>query len=126
MNYDSKFYTSLQYQEFIDEDENYRLSTESNKVFAKAIKSGYSRDITSSGPTHYKYYVRVFPNKKLYDPFPKYSVSDNKGSFIDRICKSEISYKEVPYSVFEKYLNFLKTESNQWLNNAQKEINNIR
>lgn len=123
---ESKFYTTLQYQEFIDDEENYRTSTENTRVFAKAVKSGLSRDVNVRGPVHYKYYIRVFPNKKLYDPFPKYSSSDNKNSFIDKVCRSETGYQEVPYSVFEKYLNFLKTESNQWLTSAQKEASNLR
>lgn len=124
-NNESKFYTTLQYQEYIDDNENYRISTENNKVFAKEIKSGYSRDVNVRGPTYYKYYIRIFPNRKLYDPFPKYSMTGNAESFIDKVCKSETSYKEVTKSVFDKYLNFLKTENPQWLKNAQKESNDL-
>lgn len=122
---ESKFYTTLQYQEFVDENDNSRVATENNKVFAKEIKSGYSRDLNVRGPVHYKYYVRIFPNRKLYDPFPKYSMTGNKDSFIDKVCKSETAYKEVTRSVFDKYLNFLKTENSQWLNSAQKEANDL-
>lgn len=121
----SRFYTTLQYQEYIDDDDNSRLSVENNKVFAKSIKSGLSRDINKGGPTHYKFYIRVFPNQKLYDPFPKYSISDNKNSFVDKICRSETSYKEVPESIFNMYLNYLKSESVQWFNKAQRESANL-
>jgi hypothetical protein len=122
----SKFYTTLQYQEYIDDDDNSRSSVENNKVFAKAIKSGLSRDINKGGPTHYKFYIRIFPNQKLYDPFPKYSISDNKNSFVDKICRSETAYKEVPESIFNIYLNYLKTENAQWYYKAQREVTNIR
>lgn len=122
----SRFYTTLQYQEYSDEDDNSRLSVDNNKVFAKAIKSGFSRDINKSGPSHYKFYIRVFPNQKLYDPFPKYSVSDNKNSFVDKVCRSEISYKEVPESIFNMYLNYLRTENSQWYSKAQREVSNTR
>lgn len=123
---ESKYYTTLQYQEFVDDNDNSLTSTETNKVFAKAVKSGFSRDITQGGPTHYKYYVRVYPNKTPYDPFPKYSVSDNKSSFVDKVCKSETSYREVTESIFQMYLSFLRTENSQWLNATKKEMVNLR
>lgn len=127
MTEESKFYTTLQYQDYIDEDENYRTSVENNKVFAKSVKNGFSRDVSKSGPQYYKYYIRCSSNKIIFDPFPKYSSSDNKQSFIDKVCRPESIYKEVSPSVFEKYLNYLKTENSQWLKNAQKELNsNVR
>jgi hypothetical protein len=125
MTEDTRLYTSFQYQEFVDDQENYRLSTEGNKVFAKATKSGLSRDINNKGPKHFKYYIKCYANKKPFDPFPKYSVSDNKNSFIDKVCRAETSYREVNQSIFDKYLNFLKTENNQWLNQCQRELDNL-
>lgn len=122
---ESKFYTTLQYQEFVDENENYRTSTDNSKVFAKALKAGLSKHMTNQSPMYNKYYVRVTAGKKLYDPFPKYSTSDNRGSFIDKICKSENVYKEVPESVFNMYLNYLRTENAQWFTKAQREISNV-
>lgn len=123
MNEDSKFYTTIQHQDYVDSDENYRSQTENNKVFAKAVKNGLSRDVTKSGPQYYKYYIRCSASKILFDPFPKYSSSDNKQSFLDKVCRPETIYREVSYSVFDKYLNYLKTENSQWLKNAQKELN---
>lgn len=123
---ESKFYTTLQYQEFIDDNENYCSSSESNKVFAKATKSGYSKHMTEKNPIFYKFFVRVSQGKQLYDPFPKYSLSDNRGSFIDKVCKDNNPYKEVPEPIFNMYLNYLKTENVMWLNKAQREMNNYR
>lgn len=126
MTNESRFYTTLQYQDYMDDDENSRSSTENSTVFAKAVKSGLSRDMSKMGSQHFKYYVRCAANKTLYDPFPKYSTSDNKQSFIDKVCRPETSYKEVTLSIFDKYLNYLKTENNQWLKSAQKELNDAR
>ena len=125
MESESKFYTTLQYQEFMDDNENSRVSIDSNKVFAKSLKTGYSKHMTNSEPKYNKYYVRVNAGKKLHDPFPKYSFGDNKGSFVDKICKSENVYKEVTESVFNMYLNYLRTENPQWYTKAQREINNL-
>lgn len=137
MSEESKFYTTLQYKDYIDDQDHYRSTIENNTVFAKAIKRGLNPDMTKSGgdtywyqktvstdAKYYKYYVRCLANKTLYDPFPKYSTSDNKQSFIDRVCRPETLYREVTLSVFDKYLNYLKTENAQWLKNAQKELNN--
>ena len=121
----NNYYTTDQYKDFVDDNENCRRKVDDNKVFAKSVKSGYSTDIRESSPRYNKYYIRVHPNRKLYDPFPLYSVSDNKNSFVDKICKSENVYKEVTESVFNMYLNYLKTENVQWFNRAQRESSNL-
>ena len=82
--------------------------------------------MTEKNPIFYKFFVRVSQGKQLYDPFPKYSLSDNRGSFVDKICKDNNPYKEVPESIFSMYLNYLKTENVMWLNKAQREMNNYR
>jgi hypothetical protein len=119
---DSKFYTSYQHKEFVDEDDNYRIKSDNNKVFAKCSRTGLSRNMEKKGPQHYKYYIRCYANKTAFDPFPKYTVSDNKNSFIDKICRPETSYREVNQSVFNNYLNFLKTENAQWYNRVNKDM----
>jgi hypothetical protein len=121
----NRYYTTFSHNEFVDEEDNFRIKTDNDKVFAKAVQSGLTRDVTQRNPSYYKYYVRTYPNKKLYDPVPLYSVSDNKTSFIDKICKSENIYKEVTESVFNMYLMYLKTESPQWYNKAQRELSNL-
>jgi len=118
------YYTTLQYQEYEDDQEFSRTTKDSDKVFAKAIKNGLSRDISSQESFQYRYYVRLESSKKLYDPFPKYSISDNKNSFVDRVCKSTNSFKEVNKSLFEKYITFLKTENTQWYKEASRELSN--
>jgi hypothetical protein len=121
----NNYYTTLQYQDFIDDNDNACRNIDDNKVFAKSLKTGYSRDITRSSPMYNKFYIRIHPNKKLYDPFPMYSISDNKNSFIDKICKSENTYKEVTENIFNMYLNYLRTENTQWLAKAQRESSTL-
>lgn len=121
----NKYYTTLQYQEFLDDNDNCCRKIDDSKVFAKAIKAGYSTDITEKAPRYNKYYIRVYPNKKLYDPFPLYSIGDSKASFVEKVCKSENTYKEVPESVFNMYLNYLRSENTQWYNKAQRESLNL-
>jgi hypothetical protein len=121
----NNYYTTSQYSEFIDSSEHYKRKQDDNKVFAKSTISGYSTDIRDKTPKHTKYYIRTYPNKKLYDPFPLYSISDNKNSFVDRICKGDNSYKEVTESIFNMYLNYLQSENTQWYNKAQRESSNL-
>jgi hypothetical protein len=121
----SKFYTTFQYQEFVDDNDNSCRTTDSDKVFAKSLKAGYSKNVRESSPKYDKFYIRVYPNKKPYDPFPRYSMSDNKNSFVDKICKSENVYKQVTEIVFNSYLNYLRTENTQWYNKTEREIKNL-
>ena len=117
----SKYYTTLQYQEFSDEDECSRISKDSDKVFAKSVPERLPKD-NESKISQTKYYIRGSNGKNLFDPFPKYSVSDNKSSFVDKVCKGDQRFIEVTQSIFDKYINFLKTENRQYFISAQKEI----
>ncbi len=121
----NNYYTTAQYSEFSDDAENCLRKSDDGKVFAKSVKSGYSTDIRELSPRYNKFYIKTYPNKKLYDPFPLYSVSDNKNSFVDRICKSENIYREVTENVFNMYLNYLRSENVQWYNRAQRESSNL-
>jgi hypothetical protein len=120
-----KYYTTLQYQEYVDDLYNSCRSKDDNRVFAKSCKLGWSKNVLNKEPIYDKFYVRIGEDKKLYNPFPLYSVSDNRGSFLDRVCRSNSNYKPVTQSVFNMYLNFLKTENMQWYNQAQRELKNL-
>jgi hypothetical protein len=118
------YYTKIGYEDYLDDNGNPRLQTESNRVFAKSIKDKLSKNFTNS-QSGYSYYVKTDPNKNLFDPVERHSIDKNSNtakSFINKICKTELKYTEVSESVFTKYLNFLKTENLQWLNQAQREI----
>ena len=120
----NRYYTTSDHSEWTDQDGNFRTDIDGDKVYAKAVQSGLGRDVTQRNPSYYKYYVRTYPNKKLYDPVPLYSVSDNKNSFVDKICKSENVYKETTERVFNMYLSYLKTEIPHTYNQAERELRN--
>lgn len=131
----NKYYTTEKHSDWVDENQNYRLDVDTDKVFAKAILSGPSSNsskdffLNQKGtivPSYYKYYVRTYPNRKLYDPVPLYGISDNKNSFIDKVCKSENVYRETTEIVFNQYLLYLRTESPQHYTKAQRELNDQR
>lgn len=116
-----QYYTTYQHQEFSDNNDYYRLSKDSDKVFAKCLTERLPKD-SLSNINQTKYYVRGNNGKNLFDPFPKYSISDNRNSFIDKVCKPDHRFIEVTKSIFDKYINFLKTENRQYYISAQKEL----
>jgi hypothetical protein len=118
---DTKFYTVNGSQDFYDDDGAPRLNTENTKVFAKAIKNKQSKHMNST-TYGYRFYIRTDPNKNIVDPVQLYTIEKPKASFIDKICKTESDFREVSESIFNKYINYLKTKSTQWLISAQREI----
>jgi hypothetical protein len=121
----NKFYTTNQYEEFADEDNNSCRLEEDQKTFAKILQVGFSQNMKERTPKYNKYFIRTNSNKDLYDPFPLYSISDNKASFVNKVCKTNETYKEVTESIFNLYLNYLRTENAQWYNKAKREVKNL-
>jgi hypothetical protein len=119
---ESLFYTTLDNQEYVDNDGFARVDSFSDKVFAKAVKEVRSKDVLKRSPSYYKYYIKLTKDKSFYDPFPKHGASLDRTSFVNRICKSDSSFVEVNQSVFNKYINFLKTQNTKWLVDAQREV----
>jgi hypothetical protein len=118
-----RLYTKAGDQDFIDDNNNPRLNEENDRVYAKAVKDKPSKDITNKSPKGFTYYIKADPNKNLYNPTELYSVqSKTPKSFLNKVCKSELRFLEVSESIFNKYINFLKTENTQWLTNAQREV----
>lgn len=118
---DQKFYTLIGKQDFLDNDGYPRVSSENDIVYAKAIKDKPSKSLTSK-EYHYSYYLLITPNKEIYNPQVLYKVSENTSSFIDKVCKTPYSFQEVTKSIFDKYLAFLKSNSIQWYNSSQREL----
>ena len=118
---ENKYYTTNDRQDYVDDLGFPRVQTNSDKVFAKAVREVKNKNILDRNPSHFKYYVKIEPNKTLHDPFIKHSFQTNRSSFIDKICKSENTFMEVNQSIFDKYINYLKTQNAQWLTDAQRE-----
>lgn len=112
------YYTIEKYQSFIDDDGFPRATTETDHVYAKVINNKKRKHLNDNN-LYPSFYIRTDPNKNIINPF---ATTNTKKSFINKICKSSIDFTEVPESVFNKYINFLKTQNTTWLSNAQREI----
>lgn len=119
---ESKYYTLSEHQEFSDDNGFPRTNSENENTFAKAVKNRPSKSVTSS-QNFYSFYIRTDPNNNILNPTKKYSIEPIvKKSFVNRVCKSDIVFTQVSPQVFDYYINFLKTESNQWLTLAQRSL----
>lgn len=119
---ESKYYTLSSYQDFSDEDGYPRLNSENQNTFAKAIKNRLSRNFTDSRGLSYSYYIKTDPSKTIYNPIERFGLKENKTNFINKVCKDKSSFTEVSESIFNNYINFLKTENSQWLTHAQRAL----
>jgi hypothetical protein len=117
---ETKLYTLTGLESFVDDDGFPRLSIEDHKTFAKAIKNKLGKAFTSS--MQYRFYIKTDPSKKILDPIQRHSIKESKGSFVNKICKSETVFSEVSEYIFNQYINFLKTKNPHWLQNAQREM----
>ena len=118
----NKFYTLLGNESFCDDNGFPRMEAESELTFAKAVKSKLSKSF-GSDDLSYRFYIRTDPNKNILNPIETYSLkTKEKSSFINKTCKIETIFSEVPESIFNQYINFLKTNNTKWLNGAQREL----
>lgn len=121
-NAPQRFYTNQEHSEFEDSQGFYRAEDDGDHVFAKAIRDKLSKNITNKN-LNYSYYIKASPNKVLHDARKLYALKDDPDhSYINNVCKSDHSFIQVTESIFNKYLNFLKTNNIQWLNQAQREV----
>ena len=107
-----QFYTLKGLSESTDTLNNYTIDENSDKVFAKKI-------VRSDGSV--KLYIRTGNNGNIYNPVSIYG-EEKVNTFLDRVCKDGIKFREVNEKVFAFYLKFLNTQNVAWLNNAEREI----
>lgn len=120
---ETKYFTKKGYETFLDDENTPRIDTDCERVFAKAIKNKPSKNFADRNRVGFSYYIKSTPNKILYNPLENFSIDPKVArSFVNKICKSELMFLEVSESVFNMYLNFLRTENSQWLTKAQREI----
>ena len=106
-------YTILGDHEELDAEGFPVVSAETPNVLAKKIAG-----ITGSQP---KFYVKRGLNGELYNPMGMYSEGKNV-KFLSKIGRDEYVFKQVNQTVFNLYINFLKTKNEAWLKNAQREL----
>lgn len=109
----NEYYCSIGSEEFLDSDNNPRVSKEADsRVLAKKI----SRDDGSA-----RYSIKLNNTGKLQNPGSMYG-KEQPNSFLDRVCRSQNKFKEVNPKVFGLYVNFLRTKNVAWLHNAEREM----
>jgi hypothetical protein len=120
---EQKLYTKKGEESFVDEDKNFRSSTESAQVYAKAIRKRLSKNFAGNKNLAYAFYIKSDPSRNLFNPMDLHTIEPKvKKSFINKVCKTELVFIEVTESIFNKYLTFLRTENIKWLQDAQREI----
>lgn len=122
-NLEEKYYTRKGLESFLDSENFPRLYSDGENVFAKAIKNKLSKSFVNNSGAKFSYYILTDPNKKPYDPSIKYSVESKvPKNFINKVCKSDLIFTEVNYSIFHKYISFLKGESKKLLQEIARDI----
>jgi hypothetical protein len=121
----SALYCLVGNEDFIDDNGNPRINSEdSPKIMAKAIANKPSKHMGTTDQMQLRFYIRTKQNDIIYNPVTIESNVKNKETFdfINNTCKGGLSFREVPQSVFDKYISFLKTKNTRWLNAAQREL----
>lgn len=116
------YFTNKGNETFVDDKDNPRVNEDGPLVYAKAIRNKKSKSFNNT-ELGYSYYIKTDPNKKIYDPTILQSVEPKiKKSFLNSTCKSDLVFTPVTQSIFNQYVNFLRTGNSLWLNQAQREI----
>lgn len=103
-------YTIIDQHNFIDNDNNPRLSEDSNRVYAKKIIKNNTQ----------KYLIKVDNTNKFYNPLsPVSSIKPTK--ILQTISIPKNQFKQVNQEIFSMYLNFLRSKNEAWLHNAERE-----
>ena len=126
MKESNKYYTLIGNQDFLDDNNYPRTSTESNKTYAKCCLSKKPKRIASQSnlgvdKDSYKYYIAVNSNKEAYSPT---NTNQPKANFVSRVCKDSKDYKlhSVNAYIFNKYIAFLKTGNNRALIDINRDL----
>lgn len=106
-----EYYTILGSHEYLDENENPRISDESN-CLAKKLS-------TENGS--FKYMIKINKENRIYNPLGMYSEGKHK-KFLAKIGKDEFTFRRVNMDIFNYYVNFLRTRNDAWLKNAERSL----
>lgn len=123
-NYETEYYTLMGLEDHLDSDGYPKLSKDDNKTYAKKVKSKKPK-LVSDKNISFRFYIKTDPNNNIVNPIVLLSDKNHDTRSNDRLnktCKQIEQYKEVSQSIFNQYLEFLKTKNSKWLNAAQREI----
>lgn len=113
------YYTTPEYSQGQDSQGFSIRNQQDEYVFAKKILNSLGKSIVTDN-VGYNFFIRIDGNK-VFDPRKIFSIPEHKTSYIDRVCKGDDNWAKVPQAAFEKYLNFLKTENDQWLKETMRD-----
>ena len=105
------YFCAEQDSEFIDENNSYRCTTETNSV---AKQTHLHNTIL--------YYVKVSNYGKLLDPYSQLSTPDEFVHAKKRLIKESYGFKTTNMIVFDMYTKYLQTKNTKWLLQAEREM----
>lgn len=107
----SQYYTLVGQEDYIDDENNPRIEKDNdNRILAKKTVQN-----------KLKYLIKLDNAGKFYNPLsPISSIKPIK--ILQTISISDSRFKEVNQTVFNMYLNFLRSKNIAWINNAEREI----
>lgn len=107
----NQYYTLVGQEDFIDDENNPRIEKDSDdRVLAK-----------KTSQNKLKYLIKIDNAGKFYNPLsPISSIKPIK--ILQTISVSDSRFKEVNRTVFNMYLNFLRSKNIAWINNAEREV----
>ena len=117
-----KYYVLLDTQEFLD-DKGFPRTKDVNKACAKAVYGRKSKHITDR-KAYYTYHIQCSQNNEAYNPIDLHSTVQIKktNAFIDKVCKEEVKFQEVDQSIFDQYIEFLKTKNARMLKDINRRL----
>lgn len=109
---EDKFYGIISNYDFVDNDNNPRISNEDdNRVLAK-IKYKLNG--------HAKFLVKLDNAKRLFNPTSPLS-ENRKNQLLEQYSVDSSNFREVSKKVFDYYITFLRTSNPSWIHNAERE-----
>lgn len=120
----NKYYVLQGIEDFLDDYGYPRSNDYSDNVCAKAVADKPTKHFGDTRGKDYRYYIRMDADQELFNPVQILSsVKDKKSNhFINSVCKSTDSFKEVSPSIFNSYIEYLKSKDIRWLKDAQREL----
>lgn len=119
---EQKYYCCSGKEDFIDEDGYPRSENENNtEVVAKALSNKKPKHFNDK-IAHYRFYIKMSPDKQPFNPVELHSSLKDKSTFINQTCKGTWIFKEVDKSVFDLYLKFLKSKNQKYLKDIGRQL----
>jgi len=122
---EDQFYCLMGNEDFIDDNGFPRSYSHTDNTVAKIVFNKKPKHFIDTNKRSYgKYYIKLDPNSKIFNPKKILSSIEEKNSlnFINSVCKKEWAFQEVTPQIFQKYIMFLKTQNLSWLKDAQRDL----